>query len=69
MTEKRWDKDMPAYRAMRANGLQPPSIDGAAELQARASEPFEVEFGHVFKTKKEIASAKEGIQLAREINA
>lgn len=69
MTEKRWDRDMPAYKAMRADGLQPPSIDGAADLQSRASEPFEVEFGHVFKSKKEIASAKEGIQLAREMTA
>jgi hypothetical protein len=45
--EKRWNKDMPAYKAMRAQGLQPPRIDGAAELMSKAETRFEVESGKV----------------------
>ena len=56
--EKRWAKDMPAYKALRAQGLQPPRIDGSAELAARAETRFEVESGNVMPGKaKEIDSA------------
>ena len=30
--EKRWDRDMASYKAMRKQGLQPPRIDGSADL-------------------------------------
>lgn len=40
---KNWDKDMPAYKRLRANGVQPKSIDGAAALEAKASTVAEVE--------------------------
>lgn len=40
---KNWDKDMPAYKRLRKNGVQPKSIDGAAALEARASTVAEVE--------------------------
>lgn len=46
--EKKWDKDMPAYKAMRQDGLQPKSIDGAAAVQAGAETKAEVEAGVVF---------------------
>lgn len=39
---------MPAYKAMRRDGLQPKSIDGAAEIQAKAETKTEVESGVVF---------------------
>jgi hypothetical protein len=45
--EKRWKKDMPAYKELRAQGLQPPRIDGSAELVAKAETRFEVESGKV----------------------
>ena len=45
--EKRWNKDMPAYKALRAQGLQPPRIDGSAELASKAETRFEVESGKV----------------------
>jgi hypothetical protein len=45
--EKRWNKDMPAYKALRAQGLQPPRIDGSAELMAKAETRFEVESGKI----------------------
>lgn len=56
--EKRWQKDMPAYKALRAQGLQPPRIDGSAELAARAETRFEVESGNIMPGKaKQIDTA------------
>lgn len=40
---KRWDKDMPAYRRLRKQGLQPRTIDGAAHLEATATTAAQVE--------------------------
>ncbi len=40
---KNWDKDMPAYKRLRKNGLQPKSIDGAAALESKAETPAQVE--------------------------
>ena len=44
-TERGWKKDMPAYKRLRANGLQPKRIDGAAEVERRAQESWQVETG------------------------
>ena len=41
------EKDREAYRALRRNGEQPKSVTGAAELQARANESFEVYTGGI----------------------
>ena len=42
-TARNWDKDMPAYKRLRANGLQPRGIDGSAALEARAETAAQVE--------------------------
>lgn len=44
-TERNWNKDMPAYKRLRANGLQPKRIDGAAEVEKKAQESWQVETG------------------------
>ncbi|ANH49432.1 hypothetical protein uvFWCGRAMDCOMC449_012 [Freshwater phage uvFW-CGR-AMD-COM-C449] len=44
-TERNWNKDMPAYKRLRANGLQPKKIDGAANVEKRAQESWQVETG------------------------
>jgi hypothetical protein len=44
-TERNWNKDMPAYKRLRANGLQPKKIDGAARVEKRAQEGWQVETG------------------------
>jgi hypothetical protein len=44
-TERNWNKDMPAYKRLRANGLQPKKIDGAAEVEKKAKESWQVETG------------------------
>lgn len=43
---------MPAYKAMRADGLQPKGIDGAAEVQAKAETKAEVESGIVLTSEQ-----------------
>ncbi len=40
---KNWDKDMPAYKRLRQQGLQPRSVDGAAVLEATAKTEAQVE--------------------------
>jgi len=42
-TARNWDKDMPAYKRLRKNGLQPRQIDGCAALEARAETAAQVE--------------------------
>lgn len=43
--ESRWAKDMPAYQRLRANGLQPPHIEGCAKLESTANSQLEIEMG------------------------
>lgn len=35
--EERWQRDMPAYKELRKQGLQPPKIDGSADLANKAA--------------------------------
>jgi len=41
--EKRWSKDMPAYKRLRQQGLQPRQIDGSAILEKHATERWQIE--------------------------
>lgn len=50
--EKRWDVDGEAYKRLRANGVQPKSIDGAAEFEQRADSPLEFKLGRVIDNKE-----------------
>lgn len=43
--EKAWERDLPAYKALRKDGLQPPKIDGSADLQAKATDAGHVTTG------------------------
>ena len=65
-TDKRWDKDMPAYKRLRNNGLQPKRIDDSAELEARATDQFEVEMGKIVP-KSHRSQVKEGLATAKEL--
>jgi hypothetical protein len=44
-TERNWQKDMPAYKRLRKEGLQPKSIDGAAAIEKKAEHKWQVETG------------------------
>ena len=56
--ENRWHQDMPAYKAMRHQGLQPPRIDGCHVLARDAVDRLEVEVGRRIP-KTDLAHAKE----------
>lgn len=43
LVEQRMEKDLPAYARLRANGLQPKTTRGCAELEGRANTQFEIE--------------------------
>lgn len=42
-------KDAPAYRRLRAEGLQPKSVDGCHKLESLATHKAEVETGHLVR--------------------
>lgn len=41
--ESRWQKDMPAYKRLRKQGLQPRQIDGCSVLEKHATEKWQIE--------------------------
>lgn len=43
--ERSWQKDMPAYKRLRKDGIQPKRIDGAADVEKKATEKWQVETG------------------------
>lgn len=49
-TEKRWDKDLPAYKRMRQAGLQPKTTRGAAALEDRAGDQLAIDHGDLIAT-------------------
>lgn len=64
--EARWEKDMPAYHRLRRNGLQPPHIDGCAQLEGRAGSQMEIEMGHLID-KAILPQITEGMAIARDL--
>ena len=42
-TEKQWNADMPAYKRLRQQGLQPRSIDGASFAEKHADHRWQIE--------------------------
>jgi hypothetical protein len=62
--EKRWKADMPAYRELRRQGIQPRSVDGSAALAAKASDRLEVESGQLLN-RRDLSHAKTIIEAAK----
>lgn len=58
-TERRWGVDMPAYKRLREEGLQPRSVDGAAMAEAQAQHPLEIDMGRPLGKEKDIRRAQE----------
>lgn len=58
-TEKSWDRDMPAYKRLRREGLQPRGIDGAADMETRADHPLEIEMGRKLGRESDVTRAQE----------
>jgi hypothetical protein len=56
--EKRWNRDLPAYRELRRQGVQPERIDGCADLAVRASDKLEIESSTLLN-KRQLSQAKD----------
>lgn len=50
--DRQWDRDLEAYSRLRRNGLQPPGIDGSANLERQGHEPAEIETGQLMTAKQ-----------------
>lgn len=50
--ERQWERDMPAYKRLRKEGLQPKSIDGSAKFEQRAESKAEVESGTLLNARQ-----------------
>lgn len=57
--EREWDRDMPAYKRLRRDGIQPKGIDGAADLETRCEHPLEFEMGKKLGKEVDIRRAQE----------
>ncbi len=68
--EARWQKDMPAYKRMRHRGLQPEQIDGAARLEDKVGDQFDIKYQQVYETgvtrERVQESAEKADQIMRE---
>lgn len=64
--EQQLSADLPAYKRLRRNGVQPRQIDGASSLEQRAEDQFDVELGHIVP-KEYKSRVQEGFDTAREL--
>ena len=55
-------KDRPAYRELRRQGFQPPSVLGAAALAAGATTPAEIQMGRVLPNAEKVQRVIDGYQ-------
>jgi hypothetical protein len=71
--EQALSRDRDAYRRLRNEGLQPPTVAGSADLERTMDHRFEAEMGHVFPAekypdRKGLASRiEEGAERAQEM--
>ncbi len=65
-TEKQWDADMPAYKRIRNNGVQPKRIDDSAYLESHATDQYEIELGLIVPKERK-AQVQEGLAISKEL--
>lgn len=71
LVERHREKDLPAYKRLRDNGLQPPGTKNCYELEQRAESQLEVQMGKLIDPKllrKHENEIAEGMWLAKEMN-
>jgi hypothetical protein len=64
--DAQWDLDLPAYKRLRNDGVQPPRIDDSAALEAHATDQFEIDMGKLVP-KNMKPQVKEGLAIAKEL--
>jgi len=69
LTERRWDRDMPAYARLRRDGLQPRSVDGAGDLEQRlVGGQMEIDMGHLLQP-HQYAQATECMEECQDVSS
>lgn len=63
--EKVLSQDLAAYKRLRTEGLQPPRVDGSAQLERDAVTPLEIQTGVV----KANLPAKERLAMAKRLDS
>lgn len=63
-TERTMNKDIAAYRRLRADGVQPKATRGAAELESRAASTWEVETGQNLSGDAKVGAKLDDMQSA-----
>lgn len=69
LMEQQRAKDLPAYKRLRDQGLQPKRTTGCAELETRATDQFEIDFHGLVSDrlkKTHVPVIKEAMQMAQE---
>lgn len=64
--ERRLDKDRPAYKRLKDEGLQPARLMGAADLEKRAQSRFEIEAGRILPD-SQARRVDEAVKTAAEL--
>lgn len=67
--EDRWHADMPAYKRMRKQGMQPTQIDGAAAIENKVGDQFDINYHHLYDQGVTRERVKEGAEQAEQIMA
>lgn len=66
--ERLLSKDLPAYKRLRDDGLQPRNIDGSADLEGKVTSQFDIDLGHVVP-RQQRERVKEGFAMAAEMES
>lgn len=61
LDDRRFDKDGPAYQRMRARGLQPERIDGAARLEDTVHDQDDIDYARAIKVAEKVGGGKERV--------
>lgn len=67
--EQRWMRDIPAYQRMRAKGLWPKHVDGAAQVEDSVDNQFDIDYGHLASEGVTRERVREGKEQADQIMA
>lgn len=68
-TEARMARDLPAYKRLKDQGLQPAATKGAAELEKRANSNWEIETGRVIPDERFTKRIDQAQKEAKEVMA
>jgi len=58
--------DLPAYKRLRRDGLQPKAVDGSAELEKRVNSQWDINLGR-YVPEKDMPRVREAVEVSKEL--